>query len=332
MSRKRSPKRSTDIMDGSDPHGMVVLMRQYFEHLRIKNYSELTIAASKYYLIYFIEWAAVRGIGKPSEVTRPVIERYQRHVYYYRQPNGKPLSFKSQNNRLAAVRVWFKWMARKNHILYNPAGELELPRPEYRLPKYILTASEAEQVINQPNVSESAGVRDRAMLETLYSTGVRRSELIALRPHDIDMERGTIVVRQGKGNKDRMIPIGDRALAWIGRYLAEVRPGLAGDADALFLNQLGNPFSPNRLSIMVSQYVSAADIGKQGSCHLFRHSMATLMLENGADIRFIQQMLGHAQLETTQVYTRVSIRKLKDVHTATHPAKLSRGSGEARQE
>jgi integrase/recombinase XerD len=220
-------------------------------------------------------------------------------------------------------------MARNNHILYNPASDIELPRVEQRLPKHVLTASEADQVINQPNVNDPHGLRDRAILEVFYSCGIRRMEMIGLAPYDLDVERGVLMVRQGKGKKDRVIPIGDRAVAWVERYLVEVRPGLlVGDRSghALFLNDHGSPFSPEGMTELVRQYVTAADIGKRGSCHLFRHTMATLMLENGADIRYIQQMLGHVKLETTQVYTQVSIRKLKEIHTATHPARKERAS------
>jgi integrase/recombinase XerD len=155
--------------------------------------------------------------------------------------------------------------------------------------------------------------------------------MVGLHPYHLDPERGTLVVRQGKGKKDRMIPIGDRAATWIEKYLVEVRPGLlVGDlsGDALFLNNHGQPFTVNAMTTLVRQYVIAADIGKRGSCHLFRHTMATLMLENGADIRYIQAMLGHVKLETTQIYTQVSIRKLKEIHTATHPARNERSSAE----
>ena len=140
---------------------------------------------------------------------------------------------------------------------------------------------------------------------------------------DLDRERGTVMIRQGKGKKDRMIPIGERALAWIDRYLESARPDLViGRNNAtLFLTNAGESFTPDRLTQLVRGYVNAADTGKSGSCHLFRHTMATLMLENGADIRYIQAMLGHAELSTTQIYTQVSIRKLKEIHTATHPAK-----------
>jgi integrase/recombinase XerD len=197
---------------------------------------------------------------------------------------------------------------------------------EKRLPKHVLTANEADRVLNQANVADPLGVRDRAILETFYSTGMRRSELASLKLYDLDIERGTVMIRLGKGKKDRMIPIGARALAWIDKYVIEVRPALVREPDdgTLFLSNLNEAFTRNRLTQMVREYVDAASLGKRGACHLFRHTMATLMLENGADIRFIQQMLGHAELSTTQIYTQVSIRKLKEIHSLTHPARLER--------
>lgn len=315
-------KREPSDADPRDPVGMVALRHQFLEWMRVKNYSPETIATRGFHLDGFIDWAAARGIAQPQEVTKPVIEHYQRYLYHYRKRNGDPLSVQSQGNRLVAVRAWFRWMAKGSHILFNPAAEIDLPKLESRLPKYVLTASEAEQVINRPDVATWAGIRDRAILETFYSCGMRRRELIGLHPYDLDAERGVVVIRKGKGRKDRVIPIGDRALAWIDRYQVEVRPGLlVGEAvEELFLTRLGKPFTPDQMTELVGGYVTAAEIGKQGSCHLFRHSMATLMYEAGADLRSLQEMLGHARLETTQIYTRVSIRKLKEVHTATHPA------------
>jgi integrase/recombinase XerD len=220
----------------------------------------------------------------------------------------------------------FKWLARENHILYNPASELELPRMERRLPRYILNVGEVEKVLAGADLATPIGIRDRAIMETLYSTGMRRMELIRLHLTDVDSERGTVMIRQGKGKKDRMIPIGDRALAWIIKYRDDVRPALACGAEVavsgtLFLTTLGEPLRANGLTRLVRAYVDAACIGKQGACHLFRHTCATLMLEGGADIRFIQALLGHAELTTTQIYTQVGIRTLKEIHTATHPGR-----------
>ena len=322
MAKKGSKVAKAPVGDPSDPHGMAVALASFLEWLRTKGYSDRTVGNRAEYVTAFLLWCEDRGITRPVEVTRPILERYQRWLYHYRKEDGQPLSFRSQYSRLSPLRSFFRYLAKQNLLLYNPASELELPKLEKRLPKHVLSAAEAEKVINQADVTGALGVRDRAILETLYSTGMRRSELIGLKLYDLDTERGTIMVRQGKGKKDRMIPIGDRAVLWIEKYLADVRPELlvGRDEGILFLTNLGEAFTPNRLTQLVRHYVVAAELGKSGACHLFRHTMATLMLEHGADIRFIQAMLGHAELTTTQIYTQVSIRKLKEIHTATHPA------------
>ena len=227
------------------------------------------------------------------------------------------------------MRSWFKWLAQQRHVLHNPASELQLPKLPHRLPKYVLNVQEAEAILNTTNVRQLFGLRDRAMLETLYSTGIRRMELINLQLPDLDIERGVITVRLGKGQKDRVVPIGARALAWTEKYIAEARPDLVTNETerALYLTKFGEPFSASSVSQLVGAYVAKANTGKTGSCHLFRHTMATLMMDNGADLRFIQEMLGHAKLDTTQIYTRVSVAKLKQVHDHTHPARLDRGKG-----
>jgi integrase/recombinase XerD len=260
-----------------------------------------------------------RGLTRPSEVTKPILERYQRWLFHRRKANGEPLSFQSQHDRISAVRSFFKHLARSNRILSNPASELELPRIPRRLPKHVLSVSEAERVLAQPDLDDPLGVRDRAIMETLYSTGIRRKEVAALAVFDVDADRGVVMVRQGKGGKERMVPIGERALGWIEKYRTQVRPQHATEPDpgTLFLTAWGEPLALMSLTDLVRRYVSRADIGKQGGCHLFRHTMATLMLEGGADVRHIQEMLGHASLETTQIYTQVSIRNLKAIHTAT---------------
>lgn len=181
-------------------------------------------------------------------------------------------------------------------------------------------------MLDGPDVMTPRGLRDRAILETFYSTGLRRMELVRLTLGDLDTERAVLVVRQGKGKKDRTVPIGQRALLWVSKYLEEVRPELVKRAGCyqLFVTIHGDEFCATQMSKLVKGYIDRAGINKVGSCHLFRHSMATEMLEGGADVRFIQEMLGHENLETTQIYTRVSIRKLQEVHTQTHPARNER--------
>ncbi len=314
------------IANLADPQGMYRKVQEYLCYMDIKNYARTTRESREFHLYTFLEWSGQRGLIRPSEITKPILERFQRYLFHYRKKDGDPLTFRSQYNRLVAIRAWFKWLAKENHILYNPASEIELPKLEKRLPKAVLSESEAERVLNTVDISEAMGLRDRAIIEVFYSTGIRRMELINLLVQDVDHERGTLFVRQGKGKQDRMIPIGERATLWIDKYLDETRSELAcgRDEGVLFLSRYGDKISPNGLTALVRNYIDSANIGKKGSCHLFRHTMATLMLENGADIRFIQAMLGHVKLDTTQIYTQVSIKKLKEVHTLTHPAKAKR--------
>jgi len=332
MPKRGDRKDKAPLPNADDNDSITAWMHRFLEYLRSHGYSERTVENRLTYLSFFIRWADARSLVYPQEVTRPALERYQRHLFHLRKPNGRPLSFRAQRCRLVPIRALFSWLTRQNVLLANPASELELPKMEKRLPRGFLTAAEAERVLAQPDIHDNIGLRDRAILEVFYSTGIRRQEMCRLAVVEIDFERHTLFVREGKGRKDRMIPIGERALAWVLKYLDGVRPQLVlGDDDGtLFLTENGESITPNRMTQLVRDHIASAEIGKTGSCHVFRHTMATLMLEGGADIRFIQQMLGHASLETTQIYTQVSIRQLMKIHAATHPAaKLERAADRA---
>ena len=306
---------------------LIKLLNRYKEWMLTHDYSKETIKIQVFSISHFITWCQDRGLWHPREITSGIIERYQVHLYRSRQKNGEPLSMSYQHKQLSTLRSFFRWMFKSKYMAYNPASDIELPKLEDRLPRDILTASEVELVFQQVDLSSRLGLRDRAILEVLYSTGMRRQELCRLKCVDLDFARGTVLVRHGKGKKDRVIPIGERALAWVEKYLNELRFKLVDEPDngILFLNRYGDGLGVNGLGLIVTRYIRAAKLNKSGSCHLLRHSMATLMLEGGADIRYIQQMLGHSKLNTTQVYTRVSIKKLKEVHKKTHPgARLKR--------
>jgi integrase/recombinase XerD len=232
---------------------------------------------------------------------------------------------------LQALRSFFKWTTRENHTLFNPASELELPRIPKLLPRSILTVEEVAAILNETDIDSVYGLRDRAMLELLYSTALRRQEVANLIYSDIDFKRQVVFVRGGKGGHDRVAPIGERACAWLEKYLADAREQLATvQTNALFLTDYGDPVSGYYVTARVKRYMALAGIERVGAAHLLRHACATHMLEGGADIRFIQALLGHANLNTTEIYTHVSIEKLKAIHAATHPARITRLQGAAK--
>jgi integrase/recombinase XerD len=256
-------------------------------------------------------------------VTDELLAAYRRWLFYYRNARtNRPLKFTTQASYLMAIRRWLGWLAEQK-ILPEPVGQkLELPKEERRLPTDVLTASEVEWVLNETDVTRPLGIRNRAILETFYSTAIRCGELVNLEVYDLEPERQTLVVRQGKGRKDRVLPIGRRALLWLEKYLADVRPRLVERTNStrLFVSCHGRPFGRNNISLLVRDHFNRAGIKKRGSCHLLRHTAATLMMENGADLRSLQELLGHARINTTQIYTHVSIRRLREVHQRTHPA------------
>ena len=331
---KRSTPRRPRAADPSRTSPLRAYQAAFVEWTEAAGLAKHTAAFRRSALDAFIGWADERGITRPQDITRPVLERYQRHLYHLRKADGAPLAFSTQVARLNPLKAFFKWLARERHVLYNPAAELVLPKLPQRLPQVVLKVEEIEQILAQPDLTTLSGLRDRAMLETLYSTAIRRMELANLRVFDLDTRHGTLMVRQGKGAKDRMVPVGARACAWLDKYLAEVRPELLGarDEGTLFLTDYGEPFAKNRLGDLVKRYIAKAGFAVPGACHLFRHACATHMLENGADIRYIQALLGHAELSTTQIYTQVSIAKLKSIHAATHPARLERARSAAHDE
>jgi len=312
--------------DASDPQGLTALLDRYLLWMETHHYAPGTVAVRRVTLSHFLRWCLERSITRPHGVTLEMLERFQRHVYYYRQRNGQPLSLSSQSHRLTSLRRWFAWLVRERVLEHDPAHDLVLPRDERRLPRQPLSVPEVEAVLAQADLTTPHGLRNRATLEVLYSTGLRRKEALALEHTDLDRARMTLLVRSGKGKKDRYVPIGARALAWIDKYLAEARPLLARRAETplVFVSKNGHRLHANQLSKIVRDYLRGAGVNKPGACHLFRHATATLMLDAGADVRYIQALLGHSKLSTTAIYTHVSIAKLCEVHQRTHPARLFR--------
>lgn len=306
---------------------------RYLQSLEVRNYSKTTIANRYADLVTFTNWAKDRSLTESNSITKLHLESYQRFIWRHRKSNGKPLAISSQRQRLGAVKDLFKYLTKNNHIPANPASELELPRAEKRLPKQALSLTEIKTILNIPNIHDPLGIRDRAILELLYSTGIRRTELTNLQLTDLNQERQTLQIIQGKGHKDRVVPIGKSTLTWLEKYLDEVRPKLLTNhtEKAFFITSYGESFHPDVISRQVSKQIQQAGIGRSGSCHLLRHTCATHMLEGGADIRFIQQLLGHEKLETTAIYTQVSIEQLKAVHAESHPSEQPKSKHKSRK-
>jgi len=327
--KRRHRRKGLNPHDPAPGNPLHAYLDAYCEWALAAGNSPHTMATRRAAVLRFIVWCDERAITAPTQITRPVLERYQRTLHQYRKSNGAPLSVIAQLGLLNALTAWFRWMVRSHHLLHNPAADLELPKKPKALPKTILSVPQVETILNQADPATLLGIRNRAVMEVFYSSGIRRMELMGLKLYDLDTERGTLMIRQGKGRKDRFIPIGQRACAWVDKYLVQVRPEIVAgyDDQTLFLDDFGQPMSARFLGDLMRRHVEAAGITTPGACHVFRHAMATHMLENGADIRFIQAMLGHANLETTQIYTQVSMTKLKEIHAATHPARLERRQG-----
>ena len=316
----------TPIADMTLPEGFGVLGEKYFNAMNALNYSPLTLDGKRYHLRYFAQWCEERSIYEPKAVTQEMVELYQRHLYRSRKDDGKPLSASVQRLQLCTVKIFYRWLVKQHYLAISPIETIEMPRQPKPLPSTILSVKEIERVLKQADTSKITGLRDRAMFETLYSTGIRRMELLNLKLRDVDPHHGVLRIEKGKGQKDRVIPIADRALKWIERYLDESRPYLVRyvNEQTLFISQRGGQrLRESSLTKRWREYIAAAGIEKPGAVHIFRHSSATLMLENGADIRHIQTMLGHESLSTTQIYTKVSVKHLKDVHRKTHPSAKS---------
>ena len=305
-----------------------VLLRQFLDASAAKGLTPSTVTSRKRALLRFIAWCEERGLSA-VDITLPILERYQRFLFHARKRDDTPLALAFQYQLLLPINALFRWLVRSGQLVANPAADLEFPKLPQRLPRTWLSVAEIEQVLRHVAIYGDVGIRDRAIIETLYSTGLRRAELLAMTLRDVDQLAGIVFVREGKGRKDRVVPIGEHALAWLAKYRDDVRASWLASVDdgRLWLRPDGKPLRKNQLTDRMKKIIAEAGIDKPGACHILRHSMATHMLDHGADVRYVQAMLGHAQLSTTAIYTHVAIAQLKAVHAATHPsASLTRKS------
>ncbi len=233
------------------------------------------------------------------------------------QNKGRAVSTISRN--LAAIKSFYQYLVKERYLDKDPAANLESPKLEKKLPK-ILSITEVEELLKQPNSFLPAGLRDKAMLELLYATGIRVSELISLNISDVNLDMGYIKC-YGTGSKERIVPLGSIAAKCVQEYMTKGRAKLIRtyDESALFVNHHGNRLTRQGFWKIIKKYAQEANITREITPHTLRHSFATHLLENGADLRSVQEMLGHADISTTQIYTHVTKNKLKEVYDKTHP-------------
>jgi integrase/recombinase XerD len=284
-----------------------------------------TVRYRRIYLGQLLAWLEARNITTPQRVTPALLTEYLVHlksrVTGYNRAAPSPLSVKTLAAEASVLRSFFAWLAKRRVLLFNPAEHLVLGDRTEPLPKTVLSEREVQALLSAPGL-DAIGLRDRAILETFYSTGLRRAELGRLDLYDVDQPSEIVRVRQGKGGKDRYVPIGARALAVVRRYLHEARPELVATQKepALFVDAVfGRRLKASTLNLIVRKRGEAAGIGRHVTPHVLRHTCATHLLQGGADLRHVQAILGHASIATTQVYTRVAVQDLAAVHRRHHP-------------
>lgn len=297
-----------------------ILRESFLEWLRVKGFTESTKKSYRIYLGKFIQYLKDEKIEMLDEITPHVVYNYQTHLYYAQTKTERPLSVLTQHNALVVVKTFFQFLIETEKLESDPTSALVLPKKPHTLPD-VMTIEEVIKVLEVPNTKKPIGFRNRTILEVLYATGMRISELVNLDVYDIESDE--IHIRQGKGLKDRIVPLGEIALDYVREYVKIIRPKLAKDTLALFVSKSGRRMNMVDLLMMVRECGEKAGLAKRITPHTLRHTCATHMLQGGADIRYIQILLGHGSIKSTQVYTHVEISDLKEIHHKYHPRERS---------
>ncbi len=295
------------------------LFFSYIEHMKIRNYAKTTLIGYSRYLRQFLDWLKTSDITDIKRVTRDTLGIYQLKLMEVKANGDNTLATVSL--KIRAVKRFFEYLESSNKLLINPAEHIKEPQKESRLPRAILTEDEVRKILDVPNLSTMTGIRNRTVLEVFYSTGIRLAELINLTIYDCDIQGGLLRVT-GKFSKDRVVPLGKQAAKYLKKYISHVRPSHMKRNKTvrnLFVSQFGKPLSSQTIERMISSCAKKAAIDKHITPHVFRHTFATQLVKNGADIRAVQKMLGHSQLSVTRIYTRVAGVEVKKTHKESHP-------------
>jgi len=298
------------------------VIADYLQYLQALGRSPRTVGNTRYELKYFYRYLDQEQIREIESLTQEVLADYQEDLAFSLTAKGKLLTLCTQIQRLGVVKGFTRFLKLKDYLLHDPGEALDLPRKPHRLPKVILNEPEMQKLLNSPDMRTNRGFRNRIILEILYDTAVRRAELGHIKLQDLDLESGFIHIRSGKGNKDRVVPLSKRVCELTQNYILMVRPLFlsSNKSDYLILNRWGQEMQGHSILNVIYRCVQLSGLKKNISTHTFRHTCVTHMLRNGAPIRHLQEMLGHESLESTQVYTHVTINDLKAVHAKYHPS------------
>lgn len=293
---------------------------RFGEYLELRQFSPRTIAGHLGELEDFLDYLECEGVETLSRLTREHLEGY-RVVLFHRVYQGRRLMMQTQKAKLCRIRCFCRFLVSQRYLLVDPSRELELPRDETTLPRVLLSETEVERLLETPDPSTPLGLRDRTMLELFYSSGIRTTEARNLTGDAIHLEDRFVHIVYGKGRKSRLVPMGAEASYWLARYLRVGRPQLVTDPAErrTFLSKNGLPMARANIAHMVGRTGVKAGLEKRVTPHVLRHACATHMLRRGAGLRHLQELLGHASPDTTQIYTRLELSDLQWVHRRYHP-------------
>jgi integrase/recombinase XerD len=289
---------------------MTPLVELHLGHLQARGYARASIDKRRWYLQHFQRWLARHGFTDEKDVTAAVLDAFRLdHIKHL------------PRQRFHAIRQYFQWLTKEKHILLDPSADLMCSSPPRRLP-WEIPPEDVQRFLDAPDVKRPGGLRDRALLELVYSSGIRRKELTRLTLSDIDFAQGQITIRQGKMKKDRLVPVGNTALEWIGLYLKDARPRYASKTPSipfLFLTRRGNGVDSVGIGHVFARYSRKLGLERPITPYAMRHAFATHLLRGGANLVALQKMLGHESLQSTQIYTYVAPIDLKIAHKESHP-------------
>lgn len=301
--------------------------RRFGEYLQVRRYSGRTVETYTAELKPFFAFLEAHAIEQLAAVTREVLEEYRVHLFHLRRPDGRPLAVQTQCGKLVAVLAFFRFLYRERFLVVDPGRGVEVPRVPPALPPKVLSEAEVVRLLEAPDAETPLGLRDRAMLETLYSCGLRNAELAELALDELDLERGQLRILGGKGGKHRVVPLGEPAREALEAYLRAGRPQLLKNPREIrvFLSWRGTRgLTREGVADIVRKAAESAGLEQRVTPHLLRHCCACHMLARRASLRHIAELLGHASMDTTQRYTRLEITDLRKVHRRCHPRERRR--------